>query len=316
MQNDDTIWTCIGPGKGFCSFKVKRKDPPQVFCTNKYNVTGVCSKVTCPLANSNYATVIEDEGVCYLHIKTVERAHSPKKLWEKIKLSKNYAEALQQIDKALEFWPSHQINRCKQRLTRLRQTLIRARKLEMRDEKKEMSVVKKKTEKRERNREAHALRAAKVEESIGTALLARLRKGTYGELYKNKEVEEEEEEELEEGLEADHLSGESEDEEYEVEEEDELEAMMADGKSNFVAAGDDDDNDDESSDEEEGEEIDEEMEDIEDQSDLIAALGGSKAGGDSSRKMPRVEVEYEYEEEAQQKPRMVSVRSHNKGGSR
>lgn len=198
---------------------------------SRYNVTGVCSKVTCPLANSNYATVIEDEGVCYLHIKTVERAHSPKSLWEKIKLSKNYAEALQQIDKALEFWPSHQINRCKQRLTRLRQTLIRARKLEMRDEKKEMSVVKKKTEKRERNREAHALRAAKVEESIGkkwgrsgrddvgiyrslnfslkcmfrhwlvgTALLARLRKGTYGDLYKNKEVEEEEEEELEEGL--------------------------------------------------------------------------------------------------------------------
>lgn len=40
-----------------------------------------------------------------------------------------------------------------------------------------------------------------------------------------------------------------------MEEEDELEAMMADGKSNFVAAGDDDDNDDESSDEEEGEEV-------------------------------------------------------------
>ncbi|KAF4730015.1 ribosome biosynthesis protein [Perkinsus olseni] len=255
MQNDDTIWTCIGPGKGFCSFKVKRKDPPQVFCTNKYNVTGMCSKVTCPLANSNYATVMEDEGVCYLFVKTVERAHSPKNLWEKIKLSKNYAEALQQIDKALEFWPGHQINRCKQRLTRLRQTLIRARKLELRDEKKELSVVKKKTERRERNREAHALRAAKVEESIGTALLARLRKGTYGDLYKQKDVEEEEDE-LEEGMEADHLSGESEDEEYEVEEEDELQAMMADGKSNFVAAGDNDDEDESSGEEEsEGEEV-------------------------------------------------------------
>ena len=85
MQNDETIWSCIGTA-GFCSFKVKTKQPPKLFCRNEYNVTGVCSKVTCPLANANYATVQEKEGVCYLFIKTVERAHLPRDLWEKIKL--------------------------------------------------------------------------------------------------------------------------------------------------------------------------------------------------------------------------------------
>merc|ERR1711904_244732 len=94
MHNDETIWHCINTG--FCSFKKKIKNPPATFCNNPYNVTGLCNRVSCPLANSNYATVMEQEGVCYLYMKTVERAHSPKNWWEKIKLSKNYAEALEQ----------------------------------------------------------------------------------------------------------------------------------------------------------------------------------------------------------------------------
>ena len=36
-------------------------------------------------------------GVLYLYVKTIERAHSPKHMWEKIKLSNNYASALQQV---------------------------------------------------------------------------------------------------------------------------------------------------------------------------------------------------------------------------
>ena len=31
-------------------------------------------------------------GVCYLYVKTIERAHMPSKLWEKIKLSASFAE--------------------------------------------------------------------------------------------------------------------------------------------------------------------------------------------------------------------------------
>jgi len=180
MQNDETIWECIN--HGFCSFKVKVKSPKATFCRNVYNVTGLCNRVSCPLANSQYATVREEEGVCYLFVKTVERAHTPKYLWEKIKLKKNYAEALLQIQQNLEFWPEHRVNRCKQRLTKLRQMIMRQRKLALRGGPK-LVAIKKKTERREAVREAKAETAAKVDLAIEEELLQRLRQGVYGDLY-------------------------------------------------------------------------------------------------------------------------------------
>ena len=179
MQNDESIWNCIGHS-GFCSFKVKMKQPPKVFCRNEHNVSGVCSKVTCPLANSNYATIVEKEGICYLYIKTVERAHLPRDLWEKIKLDANFGESLRQIEENLEYWPVHMINRCKQRLTRIRQTLSRMRKLALRDNQVTLVPIKTKTVKRETAREAKAERAAQVEKTVQNELLERLRQGKFG----------------------------------------------------------------------------------------------------------------------------------------
>ena len=86
MQSDSVIWDIIN--HSFCSYKAKVAKE-RTFCQNEFNVTGLCIRSACPLANSQYATIREEEGVCYLYQKTAERAHTPKHLWEKIKLPAN-----------------------------------------------------------------------------------------------------------------------------------------------------------------------------------------------------------------------------------
>ncbi|KAJ7050505.1 Mak16 protein [Mycena amicta] len=306
MQSDDVIWSVIN--NQFCSYKVKTTT--QNFCRNEYNVTGFCNRQSCPLANSRYATVREHEGILYLYVKTIERAHSPARMWEKIKLSNNYTKALEQIDAELIHWPNFTIHKCKQRITKITQYLIKMRRMKLRQQPKLIGV-KKKLDRREAVRERKALSAAHIERSIEKELIERLKSKAYGDapLNVNETVwqavldrEKNGGKDLEDGLELEA-------DETDEEDEEELEDMGEWGDREFVSDVSESEDDGLSDLEdaaafEEGDESDSEGDDAE-QDSPKAALGKRKAPPPSRKrpdkkpkKGPRVEVEYENEVES------------------
>ncbi|KAI0865791.1 Mak16-domain-containing protein [Xylaria cubensis] len=238
-MSDEIIWQVID--KQFCSYKVKATRE-RTFCRNEMNISGLCSRTSCPLANSRYATIRPHpdplKAVNYLYIKTPERAHLPSKLWQKIKLSQNYQEALAQIEEHLKYWPQYMIHRAKQRLTRLQQVSIRMRRLAKEEARLGEKLVPKlapKIRRREETRERKAEAAAKLERAIERELLGRLREGAYGDQPLNvseqiwkkvlnameREGEATRDKDLDTGIEEEDEDEEEREEEYEMEEEEE-----------------------------------------------------------------------------------------------
>lgn len=340
MQNDDVIWHIIN--HQFCSFKSKVAKE-HTFCSNPYSVSGLCIRSACPLANSSYATIREENGVCYLFMKTIERAHTPKNLWEKIKLPGNYVKSLEIVSKHLEHMPKYLVHRNKQRLTKIHQMLIRMRKLKLKAKPK-IVTTNAKVDKREVGKERKALKAANLDRAIENELLERLRQVTEGEIYnypekayskvlnkaanKYKATEDGGEEE------------EDPDEEYEGEEQELNEAQREVGEE-------EEDEEDENEDYnveyiEDFEESDTEDADLEDTDQLLElqqSTNGkrsassssdsngssdssssskkkkvnSSTGSSSSNSKPRVEIEYEYEDEDEEIARNTAMNASSSG---
>ena len=115
-------------------------------------------------------------------MKTAERAHTPKELWESVKLDPSYNKALEQIDTELQYWPKFLVHKCKQRFTRLRQILVKRRKIKL-EGSAEYRVVSHKAERRERQRLVKVEKSAQIENQVRNGLLQNLKNDKYKDIY-------------------------------------------------------------------------------------------------------------------------------------
>lgn len=178
MQNDEQIWNTIGKKK-HCAFKTKT--PTITLCKNPYNVSGTCDRKSCPLANSKYATVREENNNLFLYLKEPERTLKPQKMYEKIKLSENYEKAMQEISENLKYWDEDLILKCKRKMTKLYKMFLRKQNIK----KEKLIKINKKEVKIKEVGAKLALKDVQIHKNIEEELISRLKSGIYGKEFED-----------------------------------------------------------------------------------------------------------------------------------
>ncbi|KAA6396358.1 MAG: putative protein MAK16 [Streblomastix strix] len=176
QATEEVIWSCTN--KGFCSSKSRILT--ETFCRSPYNITGLCRRSACPLANDEYATVREIEGKLYLLMKTPERKQFPAKLWEHILIPANKKEAKHLIRSKLQYHTVYVQENVMRRYIRILQVHGNIRKLKRRKESAPtVAAVIRSRERKLNKKEFKAEKAAQLEDSIKKTLLERLKSGQY-----------------------------------------------------------------------------------------------------------------------------------------
>lgn len=243
-------------------------------------------------------------------MKTIERSFTPSKLWERVRLSRNFATALKQIDENLAYWNGHIRTKCKARFVRLTQVLVRMRRFAMHPDNRVLKRRNVQSERREKVRAKKAEAAAMIDHQIKKELFSRLLKGTYPtevvdldkglqQLLQNPVTQEEEEQE--------HEYENEEEREYEMENEEE------DGETYPVeyVEGDYYDDDDVENDVEGDDDVDEE----DDEEDEEVKESGS-GGKDIEDLVSRLEKKMNRKESADEKKKKASVAAKRKSVSK
>ncbi|MEN2497875.1 MAG: ribosome biosynthesis protein [Marteilia pararefringens] len=177
--SDDFVFLTLS--KSFCSYQNKTKN--LVSCRNKNNLTGICARAACPLANTEYATVVmnDDNTIC-LKVKIPELRHQPSREWKVIELDiDNKSKALQQIKEATAKHTQWVTDKCKKKYL----TFIEiAKNMQNTNQQKETLIpLKRKVENQEKRRAEKAFLKSRLHKSIEKQLEERLKTGYYDDLY-------------------------------------------------------------------------------------------------------------------------------------